>query len=86
MRERVLEMSLAECVDFFAGVKYKLYSIDHDAQDEKPGKVRVEIPRYQDESYFVDLPYANDEQLREIESRLRQADFVKQTIRLRSSF
>lgn len=79
-------MSLAGCLDFFAGIKYKLYSIDHDAQDEKRGIIKVEIPRYQDESYLVELAFANDEQLRETESRLRQADFVKQTIRVRSSF
>ena len=86
MKERILDMSLDGTIDFFPGVKYKLYSIDYDAQEENAGIVRVEIPRYQEESYIVKLPFANDEQLREIERKLRQADFVKQTIIMRSSF
>ena len=87
MRERVLELSLVECVDFFGAVKHKLYSVDYDAKAEKlSGLVRVEIPRYEDESYIVELPFVGSEQLRDIELGLKNSGFIKQTVRVRSTF
>lgn len=80
-------MSLAGCVDFFAGLKYKLYDVRYDAEEEKTsGLVRVEVPRYEDESFIVELPFTGSEQLRDIELGLKNSGFIKQTVRVRRVF
>lgn len=82
MRERVLSLSLRDAVQLFELTKWKFYEVDED-----DGFVRVEVPRSTGETFVVELPYkGNQAVLEDVTRTLRQAGFIRQTIRLRSDW
>jgi len=82
VRERVLSLRLREAVKLFELTKWKFYEVDEDE-----GLVRVEVPRSTGETFVVELPYKeNQNVLEEVTKALREAGFIRQTIRLRSEW
>ena len=82
MRERVLSVSLRDVVQLFELTKWKFYEVD-----EEDGVVRVEVPRSSGECFVVEFSYNGDQGVLEsLTKTLRRADFIRQTVRVRSDW
>lgn len=82
MRERVLSISLKDAVQLFELTKWKFFEVDEEA-----GVVRVEVPRSSGECFVVELSYDGDQGVLEsLTKTLRGADFIRQTVRVRSDW
>lgn len=86
MKERVLEVSLSQAIEMFSGIKWKFYEIN--PSDEI---VKVEVP-HGGETLVVEMSYKDEKdevakrKLDEIVSKLREAEFLKQKIRMVSDW
>lgn len=82
MRERVLSIGLRDAVQLFELTKWKFFEVD-----EEGGVVRVEVPRGSGECFVVELSYGGDQGVLEgLTKTLRGADFIRQTVRVRSDW
>jgi hypothetical protein len=82
VRERVLSVSLRDVVQLFELTKWKFFEVD-----EEDGVVRVEVPRGSGECFVVELSYGGDQGVLEsLTKTLRGADFIRQTVRVRSDW
>jgi len=81
IRERILEVSLDDVVELFEIRKWKFFEVDPEL-----GLVRVEVPRGYSESYVVEIPFTNEAQYKGIAEKLVTNGFIKQTIKMRSSY
>jgi len=82
VRERVLSLGLKDTVQLFELTKWKFYEVD-----EEDGIVKIEVPRSTGESFVVELSYSGDQSVLEgLMKALREADFIRQTVRVRSDW
>ena len=81
IRERVLEVDLAEAILLFEHHKWKFFE-----SNSETGIVKIEIPKGETEIYVVEFPFTNQNQLKALISELSKAGFIKQTIRTKGSF
>jgi hypothetical protein len=82
IKDRVLHIGVVEAVAAFAGTKWKFF--DYELEEE--GIVTIEVPRGVSEAFIVELPYANVEQRNKITEKLKNSNFIHQTVRIRSEW
>jgi hypothetical protein len=80
-KQRVLQLNLSGLIEAFAGKKWKFFDID-----ENKKMVTVEDRISDRESYIVELSYANEAELDDIEKKLIDAGFIQQKIRIVSLY
>jgi hypothetical protein len=75
--EKQLELTLSETVSRFIGVKNKYF-------EEEDDKIKVLVGGLLQEIWTVILPYSSEEGKKEILEALKDADFVRMTVHVRT--
>lgn len=75
--EKQLDLTLSETVSRFIGVRNKYF-------EEEEDKIKVLVGGLLNEAWTVILPYDSEDKKEEILKALREAEFVKMTIHVRT--
>jgi len=81
LKLRILQIGLSDALELFGPLKWKFYEVRPDG-DGVTGMVRIEVPRGSDEAFIVEIPYANEQQLDEVENTLTRVGFIEQRVQL----